>query len=66
MHTITNLKMNQFYIKLIYLRGNIKYQMKIQNNNYFNICDPPREKVPPRGFITIIYDVTWNLNLMIT
>ena len=20
-------------------------------------CDPPREKVPPRGFIQIIYDV---------
>ena len=20
-------------------------------------CDPPREKVPPRGFLTIIYEV---------
>ena len=23
----------------------------------FRICDSPREKVPPRGFLTIIYDV---------
>ena len=33
---------------------------------YIHKCDPPREKVPPRGFIQNIYDVILNLNLMIT
>ena len=29
----------------------------VENYSYLFNCDPPREKVPPRGFLTIIYDV---------
>ena len=51
-----------FVVKLIfqlYRQSTTTKNMKakIKYNNIIYICEPPREKVPPRGFIQIIYDV---------